>query len=336
MIQAYLFTCPSLKEENDRIMAMLEGFQGIYPHQLTPVDVNQSVYLKKSFAPQVPCLEIGPYHLTGKITPDEIEAALEGTHAQIMQASQTNDSQTVSRYTQRPRFTSGDRFSLWFSRHYLALFNLLVFIYVALSFSAPVLMKLDLPKPANTLYKLYSPFCHQMAYRTFFLFGEQPYYPLAEAGMKDVLSYTQATGLAENDTLAAKQFIGNDRLGFKVALCQRDVAIYFSILLFGLLYALFKSRIKPIPWYIWVLFGLAPIGLDSISQLVSQLGVAVFFWFPMRESTPLLRILTGGMFGFFTAWFGYPTVEDSVSLGRKELEKKTLLTGLDKQKKGTV
>lgn len=336
MIQAYFFTRPSLKEENDRIMAMLEGFQGIYPYQLTPVDIDQSVYLKKSFALQVPRLEIGSYHLTGNITLDEIEAALEGTYAQIMQASQTNASQTVSRYTQRPHFSSGDRFSLWFSRHYLALFNLLVFIYVALSFLAPVLMKLDLPKPANTLYKLYSPFCHQLAYRTFFLFGEQPYYPLAEAGMENVLSYTQATGLAEHDTLAAKQFIGNDRLGFKVALCQRDVAIYFSILLFGLLYALFKRRIKSIPWYIWVLFGLAPIGLDGISQLIGRLGASVFSGFPMRESTPFLRILTGGMFGFFTAWFGYPIVEDSVSLGREELEKKSLLAALDKQQKGTV
>jgi hypothetical protein len=56
----------------------------------------------------------------------------------------------------------------------------------------------------------------------------------------------------------------------------------------------------------------------------------------MRESTPFLRILTGGMFGFFTAWFGYPIVEDSVSLGREELEKKSLLAALDKQQKGTV
>jgi hypothetical protein len=35
-------------------------------------------------------------------------------------------------------------------------------------------------------------------------------------------------------------------------------------------------------------------------------------FFPYRESTPTLRVITGFLFGFLTAWFGYPMVEDSM------------------------
>jgi hypothetical protein len=43
---------------------------------------------------------------------------------------------------------------------------------------------------------------------------------------------------------------------------------------------------------------------------------------PYRESTPLLRTITGFLFGFLTAWFGYPYVEESMSENRKYLESK--------------
>jgi len=33
---------------------------------------------------------------------------------------------------------------------------------------------------------------------------------------------------------------------------------------------------------------------------------------PYRESTPLLRTITGFLFGFATAWFGYPMAEEAM------------------------
>jgi hypothetical protein len=36
-----------------------------------------------------------------------------------------------------------------------------------------------------------------------------------------------------------------------------------------------------------------------------------------RESTPILRVITGGLFGFFTAWFGYPMVEETMTETRR-------------------
>ena len=55
--------------------------------------------------------------------------------------------------------------------------------YVGLPLLAPSLMKLGAELPANIIYRMYKPLCHQFAFRSFFLFGEQPFYPLAEAGV---------------------------------------------------------------------------------------------------------------------------------------------------------
>jgi hypothetical protein len=61
--------------------------------------------------------------------------------------------------------------------------------------------------------------------------------------------------------------------------------------------------------------------LDGVSQLVSQ---PPFNFIPFRETTPLLRLLTGFLFGFSTAWFGYPLVEETMADSRQVLAAKRL------------
>ena len=138
-----------------------------------------------------------------------------------------------------------------------------------------------------------------------------------------MLTLGEATGLSEDNSdaalIAAREFIGGVAVGYKVALCERDVAIYGSILLFGLLYGATRRRIPPLPWYLWILFGLLPVAIDGVSQLVSQLPVALL---PFRESTPFLRVLTGSMFGFFTAWFGLPLLDQAMQDTQEMLEYK--------------
>ena len=68
----------------------------------------------------------------------------------------------------------------------------------------------------------------------------------------------------------ARKYIGDEQVGYKVAYCERDVAIYGAILLFGVLFSLTGKRIPALPWYLWILIGIVPIGLDGFSQLVSQ------------------------------------------------------------------
>jgi uncharacterized membrane protein len=179
------------------------------------------------------------------------------------------------------------------------------------------------------IYTIYKPLCHQFGFRSFFLFGEQAYYPLAEAGIPGVKTFEEVTGFQDLDNPAAfsrfqaRQFTGNETVGYKLALCERDVAIYGAIFLFGIIYAATGRRIKPLHWVLWILIGMGPIGLDGFSQLFSQMN---WQWLasilPYRESTPFLRLLTGGLFGFTTAWYAYPYMEESMAETRQFFIKK--------------
>ena len=180
--------------------------------------------------------------------------------------------------------------------------------------------------PARVIYKIYSPLCHQLAYRSWFLFGEQAAYPREIAGLSNQLSFEQATGLDSHDVLAAKAFNGNETVGYKVAFCERDVAIYAGILVFGLLFSVTGKKLKSLPWYIWIIAGIIPIGIDGVSQLPSLINTGIS-WLPIRESTPLLRTLTGALFGITTAWYGFPLIEETMLDSRKALKKKFALEG---------
>jgi uncharacterized membrane protein len=201
-----------------------------------------------------------------------------------------------------------------YSRHWLAILNTLFFLYVGLPFLAPVLMRAGAEGPARLIYTVYSPVCHQLAFRSWFLFGEQAAYPRSLAATS-LVPYGQATGLDEDDLAAARALIGDGRLGFKVALCERYVAIYGGILVGGLIFGLVRGRrrINPLPVWAWLLFGVLPMAIDGGSQLISAFPVAGWV---ARESTPLLRTATGFLFGVLNVWLAYPYLEESMAQTR--------------------
>lgn len=215
-----------------------------------------------------------------------------------------------------------NKMGMGLKRHYLAFINILLSVYILLPLSAPVLMKTGQVNVADVIYKLYKPLCHQLAYRSFFLFGEQAVYPRELAGIEALVTYETATGLDGEDMAAASAFRGNEQIGYKTALCQRDLAIYASLLLFGLVFALNGRKLKPLHWLVWLILALGPMGLDGLSQLISQMNIPALSWFAMRESTPFLRVVTGVMFGWFTAWFGLPSIEEIIN--EKKQTNKTL------------
>ncbi len=213
-----------------------------------------------------------------------------------------------------------DRGIAGFSRHWLAAFNLFFFGYLALPFLAPVLMKANLPAPADMIYRAYGPMCHQLAYRSWFLFGEQSYY-LAP----DFEARTGIQPYTNQGRLQAKGFLGNPAMGYKVAFCERDVAIYAGILAGGLVFAAARKRVPRLHWLGYLILGIAPIGLDGFSQLFSQppfSSLPLFSLFPFRESTPFLRTLTGALFGFVGVWFAYPHVEETMVDTQEQAEDK--------------
>ena len=318
MIQATLFISGNDPRIN-QIEKNLSELKSEYPHKLNIIDISLDQVLMDEFMDKQPVLDIGVFRLIRMFDKEEMRYAFSKAEERLAEAQSKGDEILIRRITEPIKLSKADRFSRWFSKHYMVLLNSFTFLYLFLAVLAPTFMKVGWERPARVIYKVYSPLCHQLAYRSFFLFGEQLYYPRTLAGVDDVMTYGQATGFDEQDIQSARNFLGNEEMGYKMALCQRDMAIYGAILIFGILFSLTGKRIKPLPWYLWILIGLGPIGLDGFSQLLSQTGFGIFNWLPLRESTPILRVFTGLCFGFGTAWFGFPYLEESVQENRHEM-----------------
>ena len=101
----------------------------------------------------------------------------------------------------------------------------------------------------------------------------------------------------EGSEKLASEFIGNPILGYKMAYCQRDTAMYTSMLLAGMVFGLVRRRLRPLPLSLY-LVSLVPWAVDGLAQL-----------FGFYESTWQLRTITGSLFGLATVWFAYPYLE---------------------------
>ena len=314
---------------SDKARADLESLQKKYPHRLVEVDVDSDPAILKNYQDQIPVVEVGPYRLPFPFDKQKLQMTLGAASDRRGQLDQLGREDHHDRVSRGGQVSFADRALYWVSRHYLAVLNIIMLFYFGLPILAPVLMNIGATGPANVIYTIYKPLCHQFGFRSFFLFGEQAYYPLEEAHVHDVITFEEATGLEDVRNPAgiarfeAREFTGNETMGYKMALCERDIAIYGAIFLFGVVYAATGRKIKSLHWMLWILIGMGPIGLDGFSQLFSQMEWA---WLsnilPYRESIPLLRVLTGALFGLATAWFAYPSLEESMSETRQFFVKK--------------
>jgi len=313
----------------EQAKADLESLQAQYPHRLVEIDIDTDPALQKKYLIEIPVVEVGPYVLKAPFDKQKLMMTLAAAGDRRGQLDKLGREDHYDRVRRGQTISGSDRMMDWIARHYLAVINLFMLLYFGLPILAPVLMKVGATFPANVIYTMYKPLCHQFGFRSFFLFGEQAYYPLQEAGIAGVKTFEQVTGFtdlrnpAAYSRFQARQFTGNEVVGYKMALCERDMAIYGAIFMFGLVYAFTGRRIKPLHWTLWILIGMGPIGLDGFSQLFSQMPWA---WLssilPYRESIPLLRVLTGGLFGLTTAWFAYPYMEESMAETRQFFIKK--------------
>lgn len=210
-----------------------------------------------------------------------------------------------------------DRLVAWLTRHWLALFNTITAVFVGLPFVAPLLMHLGAAGPARLIYRLYQFACHQLPERSFFLFGARAVYGVEE--MEAAGALPAGLNLLQRELL---RWIGNAELGYKVAICQRDIAIYGSILLGGLLFGLARRfcatracQVPRLPIKAY-LVALIPLVVDGGTQLVG-----------LRESTWQLRLITGGLFGLATVWLAYPYVEAAMTEAAADLQRTPPETG---------
>jgi uncharacterized membrane protein len=224
------------------------------------------------------------------------------------------------------------RFTLWFSRHWLLLFGLLLTLYVTLPWLAPLAMQMGWTNLGHALYLAYATQCHQLPQRSIFLFGDQAMYSLGDI---------QAAWQVTSNPMVLRQFIGSAEFGWKVAWSDRMVYMYGSLLFFGLLYAPLRRRIRPLPFWLFVLF-LLPMAVDGVSHAISDLaGVGAGFrdhnaWLATLTANSLpatfyagdalgsfnswMRLLSGLFFGLGVAWLALPRLESGFADTVQQLE----------------
>ncbi len=184
-----------------------------------------------------------------------------------------------------------NRLILFITRHWVALVNAAMALILGLAFLAPWLMEHGYAGAGQMLYLLFKPTCHQLPERSFFVGGARPWYSLGQL--------TARLGFEP-----PLRFIGDAQLGYKVAVCERDVAIYAGWLLGGLAFGLLRRRIKQLPWP-WFLAFLAPMAVDGLLQLS---GVVESDWFR--------RSATGLLFGVGVIWLAFPWLEQGMNEAR--------------------
>src|SRR5262249_9339982 len=139
---------------------------------------------------------------------------------------------------------------------------------------------------ADSLYSVYHMTCHQWAFRSFFLFGQQAVYSQGELAGLDADPHT---------------FVGSQAQGWKMAFCERDLAIYLGLLLIGLLFA----RRRTLRWRV----------VGSCGVLIVSMAVGGFAQlFGWRESAGGLGVLPALLFGLAGGWLVLPRLESAIGL----------------------
>ena len=221
-----------------------------------------------------------------------------------------------------------DAITQWVARHWLAMVNVAWGALVTLPWLAPVAMRAGWQRLASGIYFFYSFLCHQYANRSFFLFGEKVMY-----------SYTELLPYASNvDTWQGlRAFRGTPELGYKVAWSDRMVWLYGSIFVAGVVFALLRPRVRPLPVKVFLLL-LVPLALDGGTHVISDwFGVGQGFrytneWLAALTGYALpaqfyvgnapgsfnfwVRFLTGVLSGVAVVWVAYPRVEHALAWAR--------------------
>jgi len=181
------------------------------------------------------------------------------------------------------------------AKHWLFLTNASTGFLVGLPALAPVLMSAGYLRAARLIYTLSAPLCHQLPERSFFLFGRQSFYTLEEL----------EAWLGPNVPL---RYIGDRTLGYKMAVCERDMATFLAFFLAGLAFALVRRRLPPLPVKAFIVLCL-PMAVDGFGQLLA-------LW----DSTWWSRVFSGGLFGVACIWLAYPHIEAGMSQVRRAME----------------
>lgn len=206
---------------------------------------------------------------------------------------------------------------IWLNKNLPWLLVGAVILYVAGAVLAPVLSANGKGNSSEIIYSFYSQFCHQRVERSIFLFGmDAPITTHTLIDLKEASAIPEVNPnirLSQATTYFGHGFNGNKEVGYKVAICIRDLAIFLSLIFTASVY-LVLSSLRKRNWEIsmaLVLFLVLPLILDGSFQLIAE--TVKLTWVPQSYfDNNLKRVLTGIPFGVGIGLLIFPSLNASL------------------------
>lgn len=211
--------------------------------------------------------------------------------------------------------------TLSIARHWLAWTNVAWGVISGLPWLAPVLVYFGYGTVGRLIYAVYSLLCHQLADRSFFLFGSRTSYPA---------SFLLSLAQSGDPYASLRTFTGASELGYKVAWSDRMVALYGGIFFGGLFFALLRRRLRLPPWWALGLL-ILPLALDGTTHVLSdlsafnagfrytnawlmaltagRLGVEFYVGNALGSFNSWARLISGTLAGLAVVWGAYPLLD---------------------------
>jgi uncharacterized membrane protein len=215
------------------------------------------------------------------------------------------------------------------SKHWFWLAMAVPIIFLFLGLLAPALMAEGNRTAGQRIYAILRLHNHQLPQRSYFLFAESG--GIQTYSKEQLLTF----GADANDL---ETFLGNDDIGYKMALNHRMTAIFIGILV-GALYWGFRRGRPQLKFIPFIMLSL-PLLIDGFSHLISETNGTGFrasnawavtltgnvFSPAFYEGTTVgslnwwLRTLTGLIFGLGISWFLFTWFADYFRDIRSRLE----------------
>jgi hypothetical protein len=179
--------------------------------------VDDHPEMESKYKDKTPAICIGPYVLHAPFSDTDLNVATKSALERHIRLTEEKDTNYQKRIKNGVSINNLDKFSFFFSRYYVLVISIIISLFVLIPFLAPVLEKSGHDRSANVIYKVYHVICHQLSFRSFYLYGEQAYYPRELAHINGVITYEAITGRPATDLDFARNNIGNKLMGYKIA-----------------------------------------------------------------------------------------------------------------------
>lgn len=148
---------------------------------------------------------------------------------------------------------------------------------------------------AEPIHIAFSFTCHQLDHRSLCYYPNGDYI-IASCDPQDEADFAHRDIVIESPTFGT---------GYKLAVCSRDVGIYFAMLIGGIIWGILnRTKLSAEKWMtpLWLILAIIPIALDGGTQFLG-----------FRESTNELRVITGAIVGIVVPFYLIPLMNQIIN-----------------------